>query len=206
MEKLPNVLIAHAVNRPVFTKSCYQGMLQTLMNYPGMVSVRVSEGLLPAWSRNYLIDKFLADEQAEYIFFVDSDTGVPGDGLIKLVQAKKDIISGLYFGRGLPNNPIMKKIQKDEYGKDRLLPLVDYPEGIVEVDMLGAGCLLIHKDVFKKLKKPFFFSPSIDFTEDAYFCKEAQAIGFKLYVDTTIKCLHDTQVAISEADFIKNRL
>lgn len=204
--ELPNVLIAHAVNRPVFTKSCYQGMLQTLMNYPGRISVRIAEGLLPAWSRNYLIDQFLADEQAEYIFFVDSDTGIPPDALVKLVQAKKDIISGLYFGRVLPNNPIMKKTQKDEYGKERLLPILDYPEGVIEVEMIGAGCLLIHKDVFKKLQRPYFFSPSLDFTEDAYFCQQARERNYKIFVDTTVKCLHDTTISVSEADFIKNRL
>jgi len=206
MEEFPNVMVAHAVNRPLFTKSCYQGMLQTLMNYQGQISVRVAEGLLPAWARNYLIDQFLKDSQAEYIFFVDSDTGIPPDALTKLVSAKKDIISGLYFGRVAPNNPIMKKVQKDEYGKDRLLPVTDYPEGIIEVDMVGAGCLLIHKDVFSKIKKPYFFSPSIDYTEDAHFCKEAKDMGYKIYVDTTVKCLHDTTISVSEADFIKNRL
>lgn len=205
MNEYPKVMIAHAINRPEFTKSFYQGMLQTVMTYPGQVSVRVAEGLLPAWARNSLIGDFLKTD-AEYIFFVDSDTGIPLDGLKKLTESKKDIISGLYFQRYPPYNPTMKKLQENEYGNKEYLPVKDYSEGVISVDVVGAGCLLISRRVCETMIDPYFFSPENNYSEDTYFCFGAKKAGFSIYVDTTVKCKHDTTFTVDETVFTLNKL
>jgi len=205
MNKYPKVMIAHAINRPEFTKSFYQGMLQTLYSYPGEIAVRVAEGHLAGWGRNSLINDFVKTD-ADYIFFIDSDTGVPHEGLKKLVEHQKDIVSGLYFQRYPPYNPTFKKLQKNEFGNDQYLPILDYPEGLVEVDMVGAGCLLISRRVCENLMEPYFFSPEQDYTEDTYFCLQAKKAGFSIYVDTTVKCLHDTAMTVDEVTFSMYKL
>jgi len=205
MQKYPKVMVGHAVNRPEFTRSCYQGMLQTLMSYPGQLSVRVAEGLLPAWARNSLANDFLKSD-ADYLFFVDNDTGVPIEGLKRLIDRKKDIISGLYFQRFPPYNPTMKKVQMNEFKNPQYLPITDYPEGVIEADIVGAGCLLISRRVFDSMPEPYFFSPEHDYSEDTYFCFEAKKAGFTIYVDTTVKCKHDTMTTIDETAFVLNKL
>lgn len=205
METYPKVMIAHAINRPEFTRSFYQGMLQQITSYPGQLSVRVAEGHLAPWARNSLANDFLKSD-ADYIFFVDGDTGIPNEGLKTLIEDKKDIISGLYFQRFPPYNPTMKKVQMNEFKNPQYLPITDYPEGIIEADMIGAGCLLISRRVFETMPEPYFFSPEQDYSEDTYFCFEAKKAGFTIYVDTRVKCKHDTMTTIDETTFTLNKL
>ncbi len=72
--------------------------------------------------------------------------------------------------------------------------------------MIGAGCLLISRRVFETMPEPYFFSPEQDYTEDTHFCFEAKKAGFTIYVDTTVKCKHDTMTTIEESTFTMNRL
>jgi GT2 family glycosyltransferase len=96
----------------------------------------------------------------------------------------------------------MKRLKSPEEG---YIPVVDYPEGLIEVDVTGAGCLLIHRSVFEKLAYPWFLHPRVDYSEDVYFLRNAKKAGYKVYVDTTVKCLHDTTMTVSEAMFKGNQ-
>jgi len=73
-------------------------------------------------------------------------------------------------------------------------------------DVVGAGCLLVRADVFKKLdesnpNKPFFQwgvgrkdentgKPLLQLSEDFYFCERLKEIGILPHVATAIKCDH----------------
>ena len=72
-----------------------------------------------------------------------------------------------------------------------------------EVDYVGAGCLLIHRDVLNSLQplspRCRWFEWRCDRTdlphlertsEDFTFCKHARNHGYKIYVDTGIQCRH----------------
>lgn len=142
-----------------------------------------------AVARNVLAKKAKGD----YVFFLDDDVLVPQDTLMKLMSHNVDIVSGLYFSRQEPYFPQI--YYKNKKNKDRYDAVFDIPEGLIQIDACGGGCLLIKKEVFEKLKKPYFqYIPKGEDTlrkgEDLYFCEKAKKAGFKIYCDTSVKCGH----------------
>lgn len=94
-------------------------------------------------------DGFLASE-AEWIFWVDDDTVLPRGALSHLLGLKREFVSGLYFIPAEPYNPVAYIRNHD----GTYSAFYDYPPGsLVEVDSIGFGCCLVHKDVFLKIKK-----------------------------------------------------
>jgi hypothetical protein len=86
---------------------------------------------------------------------------------------------------------------------------------LVEPDVVGAGCLLIQRNVLEQLPpqrvdKPWF-NWTVDargkgilpdhecLSEDFTFCIHARKHGFKVKVDTSVKCRH---IGYAEADFL----
>ena len=131
----------------------------------------------------------------EYLMFLDDDVIVPPDAYVKLLAHKADIISGLYMRRTEPICPVMMRVQPNGQASW----VANFPVGeTIEVDYVGAGCLLIHRRVLEKMQKPWFewacgredFQPSHRTSEDYYFCRKAKELGFRVQVDTSIQCTH----------------
>ena len=135
----------------------------------------------------------------EYIFFLDVDVLIPSDALIKLLEDKKNIVSGLYFKKTYPHNPLMfRKVNEESY-----IPILDYGEGLISVDGIGLGCCLVKRDVFDKIPEPWFELPPLsDLTEDLFFCDKAKKAGFSIFVDTGVKCGHIGETIFDERYFL----
>jgi len=142
-----------------------------------------------AVARNLLASDF----QGDYIFFIDDDVLAPMDAIQKLMAHDKDVVSGLYFARQEPHFPqLFRKNKKDPKRYDSIF---DIKEELLEVDACGAGCMLIKKEVFEKLKKPYFqYIPAGEDTprkgEDFFFSEKVKEAGFKIYADTSVVCHH----------------
>lgn len=156
--------------------------------------------------RNSAVAHMLSDAETTHIFFVDSDMVIPKDALIKLFKEDKDIISGLYFHRNPPHEPHLYKIENNQ-----LKSLQDYPkDDLVECDAVGAGCLLIKKEVFEKLKSHAklvdsqhqFFVTTPTVGEDIFFCELAKKQGLQIFCNTSVKCGHIELSVIEEKDFL----
>ena len=134
----------------------------------------------------------------EYVFFLDSDIITPRDAILRLMAHKLPIVSGLYCRRSPPHGiPVM--IRQGVWVQDYV------PGSLVEVDVVGAGCLLIHRSVLEALPPSRPGSPWFDWrvnmqgmglsqeecqSEDFMFCRNAKKIGIKTFVDTSIVCKH----------------
>ena len=160
------------------------------------------EGADVAVARNLLVESMLGD----YIFFLDDDVIPPMNTIPKLYGRQKDIVSGLYFAKREPYFPQIfhkTKVQGKQM-KDRYDAVFDIPENeLIEIDACGGGCLLIKKDVFKKLKRPFFqYIPygeeMLKKGEDFYFSEKAKEAGFKIFCDTSIVCRHMGTASIGQ--------
>lgn len=153
------------------------------------IQILTVEGADVAYARNKLVDRAIGD----YVFFLDDDVFPPINTLPKLLSHKKDIIAGLYFAKQQPHFP---QIFKESKKKGKYDAIWDVPENkLIEIDSCGAGCLLIKREIFEKLKQPYFqYIPAGENTprkgEDYFFCEKARKAGFKIYCDTSIICRH----------------
>jgi len=147
---------------------------------------------LIANSRNRLVDAFL-EKGAPWLLFVDSDMNIPKDGLEKLLSRNRKVITGLYVRKSPPYMCVHStRLEDGRY--DHSLPSSG---DLQEITTCGGGFLLIHKSVFKQIKKPYFFHPidaHIDggsvAGEDCGFCENLENAEIKIYLDPTVQLGH----------------
>ena len=147
--------------------------------------------------------------RGEYIFWVDDDVLPPPDTIKKLYAHDKDIVSGLYFSRQPPHYPQIHMF--DDKDCRFASSVVDYERNaLIEIDACGAGCMLIKRKVFDKIKKPYFnYVPATEtepkMGEDYYFCKKVKEAGMKVYCDTSVICKHIGEMFIGPQYWEINR-
>jgi len=160
-------------------------------------------------NRNRLVDRFLKTNY-EWLLFIDSDT-IPPNNVLDMIENKKDICSGVYHqwkgGKVVPLAFVRTKKgsskKYEEYDETN-------PDDIIEIGVVGTGCLLINKRVFGILKKPYF-----DFVlgdnglnmlgEDFHFCEKAQDAGLKVWLDRKIIAHHIKVMDLNSMIIWKNR-
>jgi hypothetical protein len=136
-----------------------------------------------------------------WIFFLDDDVVPPPDAFLRLSRHGADVISGLYYRRSEPICPVAMTI--DPQGQPQWVTSWHPPNSVVEVDLVGAGCLLLHRRVLERMPPPWFEweigrgEPKTSssggrsaMSEDFAFCTRAKEAGFKVYLDTSIQCEH----------------
>lgn len=137
-------------------------------------------------------------EGASHLLMCDTDQTYPIDALQKLAAHNVDICGALIHRRWPPFDPVLYRGKLGEYTH------VDDKEmfscGLVEVDATGTGCLLINMAVFDVLSPPFFkfdiFGGRI-VGEDFYFCSKAREVGLGIFVDTSVRLGHLTELEIN---------
>lgn len=126
----------------------------------------------------------------DYLFSVDHDITFPPDTLVKLINADKDIVCGVYRQRN--ENQILE-IYDQEY---KNIPIESiYDNRMLLLGGCGFGCVLVKKEVFVKVGYPQFeYHSAINhkdtFSEDLDFCRKAINNNFTIWCDTSILCGH----------------
>lgn len=154
--------------------------------------------------RNDAVKAFLHGDYT-HLFFLDDDTLPKPNAIPQLLKRKLPIVSGLYPRRNEPHYPIILR-WPDKRNKT---PLAAFPykmsppkNALVECDAVGAGCLLIKREVFTTIEPPWFrLLPKAG--EDIYFCARAKHAGFKIYVDTGVECLHIVEHTAGSSALLK---
>lgn len=174
-----------------------------LRNLQGITAVAGLQGMPFDHARNEACKRCL-EIGFDYLFFLDSDVVPPSDAVPRLVRHNQPIVSGVYYRRSPPlGHPVMMK-----RGPDGGLGWVQqYPvPALLDVDAVGAGCLLIRRDVLEKLppQRPghHFFDWRVNYrglgaypdmsclSEDYTFTLHAQQHGIRTLVDTSVQCRH----------------
>jgi hypothetical protein len=147
-------------------------------------------------ARNVACQKAL-EIGAQYIFFLDSDVVPPHDAIYRLISHRQPIISGVYCRRSPP-------VAVPVLIRNGTWFTVPPNSGIVEIDLVGAGCLLIHRSLLESLPpqrpgKRWFdwrvdmqgiLPPGECLSEDFTYCQHVRRHGHKVLCDTSIQCRH----------------
>ena len=150
-----------------------------------------------AQNRNDCVQDAL-DDDVDYILWVDSDMTFNPDDLKQLLADDKDIVTGLYFTRKQPVEPVIYSMVDDgEY----YTSIKDYYKNTMfKVGGCGSGFVLVKTDVYRKIKKDWY-SIIGNIGEDLSFCKRALQTGYDIYCDTTVKLGHVGTHIYTESDF-----
>lgn len=113
------------------------------------------------------------------------------------------VVGGLNFRRGEPFDPCAFL-----RGADGLLyPPTEWQRGLIEVDAIGTGSLLISRKVFERIEPPWFVNDYSRVWEDRWpgedigFSKKCNAANIKLYVDTTLTSPHMIDGFVDESSY-----
>ena len=149
-----------------------------------------------ATARNELVTRAYY-RGADYILFVDDDIWPPRDGINKLIQSNLPIVGGLCRYRTIKKQWVIFPESKSDEA------------GVIEVDETGCGFLLIKREVITTMAGTFDVSDYEFFKwagstrapngEDSTFCRLAKKAGFKIYIDTEVKCGHHDLVVFDNS-------
>lgn len=158
------------------------------------------------------------DRGVEWIFHYDTDVTLPPNTIPTLIELakkqNKSVISGLYWAKKREETPMPAAwLQASEdlengiikYNNFNVTPYLNQ-NALLQVDVVGTGCLLIKADVFKKLDQsnpnlPYFQwglgrrdpngKPLLQISEDFYFCHRlVSELNIHPHLSTFIKCDH----------------
>jgi len=149
--------------------------------------------------RNDLVEKALA-EKCTHLIMMDVDQIYPVNTIAKLLSHRLPVVGCRVHRRYPPFDSLMMKIEKVNETTNCYNSIDDWKEGeLIEVDATGGGCLMFSMEVFRKIPYPWFESKAKEGGpgEDFGFCQKLKAVGYKIYVDSSLECGHLTTMVIN---------
>ncbi len=152
-------------------------------------------------ARNALVDRMRGD----WLLMLDTDHAPEPDLaarlLLQMERHDVDVLTGLYCYRAAPHNPVVFTRTDDriEYLGDW-----DRNASIFEVGAAGAGCLLVRRRVFERMRlelkeNPFEIRKA--FSEDNSFFDRCWELGIKTYCCPTVESPHLAVRPVTLADY-----
>jgi hypothetical protein len=141
--------------------------------------------------RSMFVYTALMNPNVTHVLNIDSDVVPPLGTLQKLCDYDLPIVAGIY-----PTVTKGKKTWSFKMDDDiRWRLRGELPESLTEVTAIGGSTVLIKREVFEKMERPWFrasYNELGDYAEkeDEYFSRTARAAGYKLFIDPSIVCKH----------------
>jgi glycosyltransferase involved in cell wall biosynthesis len=148
----------------------------------------------------------------DYIMWIDSDIVFTPDQFFKLIDADKDIVSGLYKMQNNIHYATVEEWNHDFFVKNGsyeflTADMINKKKGLFPVAYTGFGWMLMKKGVFESLEYPWF-QPTWkeyeykgkhikEFTmEDVAFCDLIQQKGYQIFIDPKIVVGHEKMMVL----------
>lgn len=208
----PNVLVG-ILHTEIVPISWAFGLRNLIV--PGNLPIMPVSGMPFDMSRNVICQHAL-NVGADAVLHLDSDVIPPRDAILRLLAHRQPIVSGLYCRRSPPwSVPVA---QKDGQWLTNFKP-----GSTVEVDLVGAGCLLLRREFLLDMAQRFPLAPELGkvwfwwrsdlpeattkredrTSEDFSTCRAAiNRGGYKVLLDTSIVCRH---VGLSDSTYMHYR-
>ena len=164
---------------------------------PDTIVYRIAcEGTYIVSQRNNIIAQ-AASVGADALLFVDDDHILPKDVLTRLLARNVPIVSAHYYTRRPPHySTAFLRVDQRHWrtiSSGSAQADLKIADGLVTVDGVGMGCMLIRRPVWEAMSEPWCkagqFDPR-DVAEDLSFCANAQAAGFPILVDLDVPLPH----------------
>ena len=191
-------------NEATFISMIKFGIIASKLGVNYSIDTMVNESLITR-GRNNLVAKFLFNQAATHLMFIDVDLGFDAESILRLLCANQDLVGGVYPMKRIPIRYVINTVPNPVVLGD-----------LVEVSTLGTGFMLIKREVIEKMiaahpelkyrdnigigqqYEPLMyglFDTMIDpdgnyLSEDWTFCYLWRLMGGKVFADTGIKLDH----------------
>lgn len=175
-------------------------------------------------ARNLLVDRFLDECRADWLWFVDADMQWAPDALDTLLEVadpqRAPVVGGLCFGLADDELfPTLYDAAQNEHGDLVFVRRGDYPDNaMVQVSATGAAFLLVHRSVLLAIREtigdkafPYFRETTTGgdrpriVGEDLTFCVRAAQCGFPTHVHTGVEVGHHKSQLLTASVFAAQR-
>jgi len=208
MEKIQKVYLAVLNN----------GTLRREMTATVIPAMRRTEGIKLIWenpmktwanpissNRNKITKRFLKTD-CDFLLMIDDDV-VPLHNPCELVRANMDVIGSPAQVASPGHLMVWTAYVPHPEGKGyQAIDLDNFDDmfDMLEVSIVGTGCILIKRKVLESLKAPFHCEYDEDgiirYGTDFAFCRKATKAGFKVYTTMHRRCEHYKKVGLNEED------
>lgn len=175
-------------------------------------------------ARNMLVDRFLDECRADWLWFVDADMQWAPDALDRLLEVadpqRAPVVGGLCFGLADDELfPTLYDAVQDDAGDILFQRRADFPpDTMVQVTATGAAFLLVHRSVLTAMRErgfnrafPYFQETETGGTrsrivgEDLTFCVRAGLLDFPVFVHTGVEVGHHKSRLLTASLFAEQR-
>ena len=143
----------------------------------------------------------------DYLMWIDSDMVFKPEDFFKLIDHDKDIVSGMYKMSDDVNYATVETMDEEFFEQWMYYQFmqdkdIEAKKGqLFKVDYQGMGWMLVRKNVFEKMKYPWFHPRLLKWKnhpewaefpfDDVEFCMRAREEGFDVWVDPKIRIGHE---------------
>jgi len=194
------------------------GMLRREMSAQIIPAMQTTPGVKLVWenpnrtwsnpissNRNLIVKRFL-ETDCDYLLMIDDDV-VPHHNPCELVFADRDVIGVPALVRSSGQVVVWTAYieHRDGNGYSAVdLDSFDDMFDLLNVAIVGSGCILMKRKVLENVKMPFHSEFDEDGCQthgtDFAFCRRAVKAGFEVYTTTHRRCEHFKKVGLSDQD------
>ena len=135
------------------------------------------------------------------IMWIDSDIEWKPEHILSLYYSDRDIVSGAYM---MTNGKVAVSFDGVENPFPHQIPTARE----VELTTCGFGFVCIKRGVFEKIESPWFESYAFELDgrlrsylgEDTSWCLRAKEAGFKIWLDPSVRVLHNKTMTLAWID------
>ena len=139
-------------------------------------------------------DPFQGKETYNYIMWIDSDMVFEPKDFQKLLDAKKEVVTGLYKVEKSNEYACYKSDDNKRINKEYLKT----NSGVIKTSFAGMGFMLVKSGVFEKMKFPYFSLPNNSecVSETISFCHNLKAAEIQLYAHLDVIVGHEKPIIL----------
>ena len=196
---------------PVYTShlsaAAYASRSVTVSYLGKLASIGTSDRMTIDTAETELVEDFLRDPDNTHLFLTESDMLLPHDALVKLLALDKPIAGGLYVLRGDGATTNLFQQSLTVVGNKYLfVPVSKFPlDRPFQVDHVCFGCVLIRREVFETLERPYFHIDMKHHGSDMYFYRHCKEKGIEVWCDPTVWCDQIDYCIVGKETYMKHR-
>lgn len=198
---------------PLWVKSVVNMTAFSWMHGLKVYQMAITQHTVVDWARNELAqmalhyDSEYTGRKFSHYLWLDADHTFNADLACQLARnftiSDVDMCGAVYFMARGPTLPVVY-VKDDSPDKYKHYPLIEVPKSLCEVDAIGFGAVLMKRNIFERVPKPWF---TIDANagEDIAFCVKAKEHGVRIFCDGryTLGHIGDPPI-VGEADYNKH--